>query len=123
MLEDILDILDIFAPMKTVQTRTAYNNWISKETKNQMELRDKARLLAKQTDLDQHWGDFKARRNICTSMQRLDKKKYLSKIYSDIENEADTGKLFSATRNLLGWSQPGSPSSLKVDGKLLLKQK
>ena len=75
LLEDrIRGILDKIAPMRTVQARTKYHNWISSDTKNEMRLRDRARELDKITDLNSVWLDFKNRRNICTGKQRNDKK-------------------------------------------------
>ena len=60
MLEDrIRDIMDTFAPMRVVQSRTTYQNWISRETKEEMTLRDRARESAKVTDTDEAWLDYK----------------------------------------------------------------
>ena len=44
-------------------------------------------------------------------------------MYTSIEEENDTAKLFSNTRKLLGWKQVGGPSCLKKDGMTLRKQK
>ena len=124
MLEErIRGILDTFAPMRVVQARTTYQNWITKETKEEMVLRDRARETAKETDTEEAWQEYRNKRNNCTMRQRSDKRKYLQKVYSDIEIENDTSNLFKTTRNLLGWNQPGGPSCLKVDGITYRKQK
>ena len=108
MLEDgIKSILVKFAPFKTIQIRMRYKNWISPETKSEMELRDEARKAAKRTDLEEHWVDIRRRRNIVTARQRQDKKEYLNKMFDKIKTEKDTARLFSTTRNLLGWKKAG----------------
>ena len=53
--ETICKIMDELAPMKTMQSRTKYNNWLSEDTKNEMKLRDIARKIAKETNLDTDW--------------------------------------------------------------------
>ena len=109
--------------MKTVQVRSSYNNWIKDETKHEMKMRDAARLIAKNTDLDDDWEKFKRLRNSCTIKQRNDKKCYLNAVYSGIEEERDTSKLFATTRKLLGWKQLGPPTSFNVKGHIIRKQK
>ena len=121
--EKIRYILDIFAPIKTVQKRTTYQNCISDDTKKEMLARDTARAVAKETKLEADWQLFRTRRNNCTNMQRSDKRNYLKGLYSSIEDENDTEKLFSTTRRLLGWDQPGGPSCLKINGLTYRKQK
>ena len=45
--EKACKIMDKLAPMKTVQTRTTYKNWISNDTKADINLRFMARNKAK----------------------------------------------------------------------------
>ena len=66
-LEDIIcEIMDREAPMKLVQVRSKYRSWVSSETKLEMDKRDKARTLARDSDRDEDWADYMCLRNICT---------------------------------------------------------
>ena len=122
MEERITEIMDRHAPMRTVQNRGNYNNWISRETKQQMERRDMAREIARASDLDQHWEEYRQLRNTCTSSQRQDKKQYLKDNFRRIEEEKDTSKLFSLTKSLMGRKGLGPPTSLKTENGILRKQ-
>ena len=122
-LEDtICTIMDELAPMKTVQSRTNFNNWLSEDTKNEMKLRDTARKIAKETNLDTDWDNFKKRRNNCTDRQRKDKNVYLREIYSKMETEHDSSRLFATTKHLMGWKQPSPPSCFLKEGITYRKQ-
>ena len=72
--ERICSIMDVHAPFKTIQIRAHYKDWISTDTKKIMFLRDTARTIAKRTDSEVHWTEFKRLRNSCTSLQKQDKK-------------------------------------------------
>ena len=50
---DNSNIVDSEAPIKTVQMRAKYKNWISPETKSEMLLRDRAREKAKESDKEE----------------------------------------------------------------------
>ena len=124
LLEDrICAILDMFAPMVTIQTRTRYKNFITDETKTCMELRDNSREVAKRSGDESDWIEFRRLRNLCTSKQRADKKKQLNEIFENIEVEKDTSKLFTISKNLLGYMKSGTPSCFKVDNVVFRKQK
>ena len=119
----ICQILDKFAPMKVVQARNRYRSWLSNETKLEMQSRDSARMEAKLNDCDENWAIFRSLRNNCTKLQKNDKKVYLDNLYKRIEDEKDVKKLFSETRNLLGWKQLGGPTCFKIDGEIIRKEK
>ena len=123
MEEKICRIMDKHAPFQTVQVRSNYKKWISDKTKVEMNLRDTARERARATNLDCHWEEYRSRRNSCTQLQRQDKKKHLNDLFENIEKEADTAKLFSTTRELLGWKRSGPPKCFDMDGRLVRKQK
>ena len=120
--EGICRIIETEAPLKTVQVRTRYKNWISLETKTEMLIRDMARETAKLTDNEADWQTYRNRRNDCTKLQKADKNKYLLETYKNIEDEKDSGRLFSTTRRLLNWQPAGPPKSFLLDGRLTSKQ-
>ena len=120
--DKILEIMDVEAPMETVQICTKYNNWISRLTKEEMLLRDRARNKAKLTDDLLDWEDYRRRRNACIAMQKKDKVEYQRNLYSKIEIDRDSGCLFKQTRTLLGWKSAGPPTCFLVGGRAIRKQ-
>ena len=64
--ERILDIINSEAPMRTVQLRTKYNQWITDSTKLTMAARDKALDKARITGEHLDWTSFRKLRNSCT---------------------------------------------------------
>ena len=86
LLEDkICAIMDKEAPMKVIQHRTKYREWVSEDTKLEMEERDSAREVARITDSENDWAKFRQLRNSCTKKLRQDKAKNLKDIYDTIE--------------------------------------
>ena len=110
-------ILDSLCPMKVVQLRAKYNSWIADSTKVTMAQRDEARKSARITGNPADWKKFRILRNKCTDLQKKDKNQSLRKIYDGIEEERDSGKLFSTTKSLLGWNRAAAPTSFLVDGR------
>ena len=124
ILEDnILSVIDMEAPMKTVQTRSNYSRWLSDTTKATMSDRDAARDSAVQSDVKEDWDHYRSLRNHCTELQRKDKSDYNRAAYKLIEETNDSSRLHGMTRDLLGWTRSGPPSLLKVDGRSYRKQK
>ena len=100
--ERICGIVDKFATLKIIQSITKYNNWISRETKKEMDARDRVGTNALNTNLDENWMEFRRLRNLCTSLQKKDKKKYLDDMYKGLKMKIYTASLFDTTRTLLG---------------------
>ena len=121
--EKIVKILESEAPMKTTQMRVKYNNWITNETKMEMENRDAARILAKETDKDEDWASFREKRNLCTKLQRHDRTNYYKELFEKMEDENDAKQLFRTTKKLLGNTTVSPPDRFLVNGKVITKQK
>ena len=116
-------ILNRLAPMKIIQQRTKYKKWLTEDTKSQMEERDRLREVARLTQEDLDWELYKRTRNQCTKLQSKDRKNYLKAKFEKIEEEKDTARLFSKTRELLHWRRSGAPTSFLINGKFIRKQK
>ena len=124
LLEEVIrKILDEEAPMGTIQVRNHYSKWLSDETKEVMKKRDSEREIARVTKVDRNWDNYRDLRNKSTKLQRRDKKIFMEKMYRQIEIENDTGKLFSMTKQVLGWKTGSSPASFQINGKTIRKQK
>ena len=72
-------ILDVMAPIVTVQVRAKYAPWMSQNTKVKIKERDDAQLLASETNLDDDWRKYKTLRNNVTNTLRTEKKIWQSK--------------------------------------------
>ena len=68
--EKIGAILDSEAQMVVQQIRVGYHNWITDNTKLEMEIRDTARNRAKESDTDRDWAFYRMKRNYCSSLQK-----------------------------------------------------
>ena len=123
-LEDLIcKIMDSEAPLKMIQTRSNYRPWVSDTTKSAMSSRDLARTRAKVSDSDSDWAEFRRQRNLCTKLLRNDRTLSLKLEFDKIEQENDSSKLFSTTKNLLNWKCAGPPKKFCVDGIAVTKQK
>ena len=71
--------------------------------------RDAARELARTSQEEDNWSQYKLLRNECTRLQKSDKKIYLEGMYNNIEKENDTGRLYIV---LLSNFWAGSPVDL-----------
>ena len=126
--DDIDDAYEIFekqvekcieteSPMKVIQPKKIFKEWMDVETLNMVRDRDAAREKARQSQLDEDWIQYKVCRNKCTLAVRSMKKKHLAGIYLDIEKNNDTKSLYSLTKNHLGWNTGGPPQSFIIEGK------
>ena len=79
--------------------------------------------MLKSTDRNEDWKDYRSRRNLCTSLQKKDRKDYYRNMYKRMEDEHDSAKIFSTTRELLGWTRAGPPTQFQQDGNIVKTQK
>ena len=103
--------------MSVSQVRNKNKSWINKTTRDLMTARDKAREVARTTQLDNDWNRFRSLRNKCTAETKKDKNMHFNKMYEDIIGKQDIRKLFNKTKIQLGWKSSGPPDMLCVDGK------
>ena len=90
--------LDKFAPVRKIQVRTKYRSWISTETKEMMNHRDKAQDLARYTDRPEHWTAFKVIRNKVVTRVRREKKSWEEKQLDHLTSNPST-----LWRNVKSW--------------------
>ena len=123
LFEDMVNsVMDVEAPLRTMQQRKHYVKWLTQGTKDLMQDRDMARESAKLSGSNDEWDTYKFLRNAATKAQRSDKKQHLTNIYTAIEDESDPAKLFSTTKHLLGWSSSGPPTHFVVGGQTVRTQ-
>ena len=107
------------APMKTIQMRIFFRNWLTADMKEAMETRDKKRELARQSKSAAHWMDFKKSRNKCSKDLKNLRTEHFKKLYENFEHEHDVKNIFRTTKNLLNFKSGGSPHNFLVDGNLI----
>ena len=117
--EKITFILDIMAPLKTVQVRKKYNPWLSKTTKDMMVERDRLHGVAIQSKSSDDWAQYKSLRNKVINRQRIEEKSG-KKARLD-QCSSDASRMWKEVRNILNWGSTGSPTQLSFNGHFLTK--
>ena len=74
----ITEVLDVMAPVKTIQVRTNYLPWMSDLTKEKIKLRNSLLNKAKQSNQDKDWKKYKKLRNSINNTIRGEKKNWQS---------------------------------------------
>ena len=105
--------------MKTFQIRSHYNPWLSQETKNLIDERERLHKVAVKTQETQKWEDFKALRNKINNRLKSEERVWQKTKLNDCEN--DSKNLWKNVKNILSWKSSGSPNQLFVNGNLVTK--
>ena len=78
--QKIGDILNTMAPMKNIQLRQKYANWLDEEISQKMKDRDVLREVARGTDNDQDWISYRNARNECSKILKEKEKNNFLKL-------------------------------------------
>ena len=78
--------------------------------------------VARISDKEADWLAYRRLRNLCTGLQRKDRSDHLTSTYAKIESEHDSRKLYSLTKQLLGWNHGGTPTTFCIDGRMITRQ-
>ena len=106
----ITEILDVMAPLKTIQVRTNYLPWMSDVTKENIKLRNELHKKAKDTKLETDWKQYrKLRNNINNTIkqEKIDWQAHKLKTF-----KKDSKSIWKNVKNWLGWKSNGSPTQL-----------
>ena len=121
--EEMLNILDILAPMVKSQPQKTPSNWVSDETRNFMALRDLAKDIASKSQNANDWMLYRCLRNKCSSEVSKNRKTHFKKM-SDLHCENNNSRgLFNMAKNRMGWNSPGPPKCLLWEGKMIFSPK
>ena len=112
-------ILDTMAPLKTIQVRTKYSPWISKQTLELMKDRNKLQKTASETKNRDDWSKFKSLRNQVNNRLKYEERKWQK--FRLEECEGNPSKTWKNVKNILNWVHSGSPSQLFAGGRLVSK--
>ena len=115
----IRKILDVMAPIRTIQHRKHYAAWLEKDTLTEMDKRDTAQKRASESGSREDWELYKSLRNKCVKLQKLDRRNFDQKRFSQCEEEGNSASLWKLVKRKLNMSTEGPPTSLIVDGHLI----
>ena len=120
--EKVSEVLNSVAPIKIIQRRKKFKNWVSDSVKNEMIARDKLREIARVSQSKDDWEKYKKSRNNCVKSLRESKNDFFNKMYSKMNDEKDSKKLYGITNELIGKQSGNSPQQFVINGKIIRKQ-
>ena len=118
-LKGLTTILDVMAPMKTVQIRKHGNNWISEETLCMMKQRDYFQKTASETNCKNTWKQYKLLRNKINNKLKFEEKMYQKRKLQQCNG--NSLRSWKTMNNILNWHSSGAPNRLFYNGKLITK--
>ena len=102
-------ILDLMAPIKTIQVRSKYAAWLSGETKTMLRERNSAQAKAAETRDPDDWRRYKNLRNSVTARVRGEKKAWEKQKLDYAQHNAST--LWQNVKSWLCWGNSGPPAN------------
>ena len=112
-------ILDTMAPMKSIQVRTKYSPWISKQTLGLMKERNNLQRIASETRNRDDWVKYKSLRNKINNRLKYEERSWQK--FKLQECEGSPSKSWKNVKSILNWNTSGSPSQLFYQGRLVNK--
>ena len=112
----LTQILDVMAPVKTVQIRNNYAPWLSPDLRTKMKARDKAQEKSAKSGKDEDWTEYKRLRNQINNHLKTQKEVWQRQKL--VEYSDDSGSTWKNIRTWLGWTTGGPPTKLMENGRL-----
>ena len=117
--DKITFILDVMAPIRTIQVRTKYAPWLSKETIRLMKERDNLQRIAAESKRREDWVQFKSLRNRINNRLKFEERSWQK---TKIEQCGEDSKsVWKNVKGILNWKSSGSPNQLFYKGSLVTK--
>ena len=116
---NLTKILDQVCPFKTLQYWKNYKPWISKDTIDLMEERDKIREDARITDDPDKWTVYRSKRNIVNARIEKERKEHFANIYRKHSDNNDAKATFRTAKDQAGWNKTETPVTFHLDGKII----
>jgi hypothetical protein len=110
-------VLDIWAPVRTIQNRSNYAPHLSDSTKELMNERNEAQRTAAVSGRPEDWREYRRLRNRCVATQRMDRKEWERRKLCSSENSPS--KMWKSVKGIIGWSSLGPPTKLFYEGKFI----
>ena len=121
--EKFLQVLEKMAPLRKIQPRSQKNGWISSATRAKMVRRDQVRNSAMISSLQEEWNLYKELRNQVNRDVKRDRNLHTKNTFQKIIDNKDTRALYRMTKNILGWTQGGTPETFMKDGQQIKSPK
>ena len=115
----ITNILDVMAPMKTIQVRSNYVPFLSKQTLELMKARNELQKIASESECKDDWDKYKKVRNEINNRLKFEEKSWQKSRLEDCGN--NSSKTWKKVKGILKWQNAGSPSKLFYKGSLRTK--
>ena len=112
-------VLDTMAPMRTVQIRTNYAPWLSKQTVELMKERNLQQKKASESNDRDDWVRFKSLRNQINNRLKYEERNWEKAKLE--ECDGNPSKTWKSVKNILNWKTSGSPNQLFYKGRLISK--
>jgi hypothetical protein len=122
-----VEVLNIHAPWVLFQQRKFYKPWITDDTKELINNRDKFKKHAEELSIAgdtiaarDAWSNFKKLRNKVNNKKKFDEKKFKTgKVEQSLDSPAN---IWRTAKGFMDWeSSGGPPSQLNVENKLITK--
>ena len=114
LVDEVNRVLDVIAPVRTIQLRTKYAAHLTEATKQMMTDRNNLKTKAILSKLDEDWSIFRKARNKTLKCQRKDKIDWASKMLLKDGNKSKM--LWQTAKRLSGDNSNKTISSLTIDG-------
>ena len=115
----VLSVLDNMMPLKCVQNRKNYINWVTDSTKELMSAKDTARENTRLTKREDDWSDYKNLWNRCNKQVKKDRVEHQEHLYKTFDMETNPKTVFKLTKEILGWSGSKPPVSFQINDRLV----
>ena len=115
----ITNILDVMAPMKTIQVRSNSVPFLSKQTLELMKARNELQKIASESECKDDWDKYKKVRNEINNRLKFEEKSWQKSRLEDCGN--NSSKTWKKVKGILKWQNAGSPSKLFYKGSLRTK--
>ena len=106
------EVLDRFAPIKTIQVCNNYAPWISKNTRSLMKERDLAQHRASHTGLPTDWVFYSQLKNQATRQVKSDKSQWIANKLKTIGDNSSL--VWRNLRDLFGWKRQGPKDLVRI---------
>ena len=116
---EFLRVLDKHAPLKVIQNRNGYVPYISKELKEEMDIRDVLKKEAASTGSNYIYDAYKMKRNEVSTKGKEAKANYYKQKFDD--KEMTSSDMWKTAYQILGNNVSSFPSQMMFSGKLFSK--
>ena len=121
--ETLRTALDKQAPVRTIQVRNSYKNWVTTDLKDKMTTRDTLRETARLSGEAEDWTRYRQCRNEVTKDTISAKDQHFRHRFEVAVDNNDAKQIFGLAKELSGITSCSQPTSFLIEGRLVRKPK